>query len=147
MLTHADLPEGYRLVKATPDEIEIADRDDPDLQIGGVLADDGELKFDVRTVDAVDGSHRTVRGRVLFDLMMLHFGASVHSVIGFWIEGDNLAAFNRALAQGKTEAEAAIGTRTGDQARRHGFEVVEFLHTIPALTGYGFVKVRFARSA
>ena len=68
-------------------------------------------------------------------------------MIGFWIEGDNLAAFNRALAQGKMEDEAAIGTWTGEQAKRHGFETVEFLQTIPALAGYGFVKVRFARSA
>ncbi len=147
MLTQADLPEGYRLVTATADEIEIADRDDPDLQIGGVVGSNGELKFDIRTVDAIDGSHKIVRGRVLFDLMMLHFGASVRSMIGFWMEGDNLAAFNRALADGKAENEAAIGTWTGAQAKRHGFDSVEFLQKIPALAGYGFAKVRFLRSS
>ncbi len=124
MITDADMPEGYRLVVVTADSLLISDRDDETLQLSAELSE-GELWFSVNCIDK-DDRRRTVRGSVLYDLMMDHFGSSVFAVVGFWTVGENRRVFVEGLANGMLPGEAAFLTWSGRQAHRHGFTVAEF---------------------
>ena len=74
MLTPADMPPGYRLVISTIDLLEIQDEYRPEFRIEAGLTNSSRLSFEVETVDLDDGSRSMVRGKVLFDLMMSHWG-------------------------------------------------------------------------
>lgn len=124
MIAQADLPEGYRLVVTTLDSLFITDHDDEALQLYAELSE-GEIWFSVNCIDK-DGLRRTVRGSVLYDLMMSHFGSLVFAVAGFWTVGENRRVFVESLANGKLPGEAAFLTWSGRQACRHGFTVAEF---------------------
>lgn len=124
MITDGDMPAGYRLVIATSDSLRIVDRVDDELQIVSELEQE-ELWFYVNTDDR-DGNKRTVRGRMLYDLMMRHFGLSVVAIAGFWSSGENRRIFIEALNGGATPEDAALSTWSGRQAERHGFSQVEF---------------------
>ena len=118
------MPEGYRLVVATPDSLLITDHDDEALQLSAELSE-GELWFSVNCLDKGD-RRRTVRGSVLYDLMMDHFGSLVIAVAGFWTVGENRRVFVGGLANGMLPSVAAFLTWSGRQASRHGFTVAEF---------------------
>ena len=118
------MPEGYRLVVATPDSLLITDRDDEALRLYAELSE-GELWFSVYCIDK-DDRRRTVRGSALYDLMMDHFGSSVFAIAGFWTVGENRRVFVEGLADGILPGAAAFLTWSGRQAHRHGFTVAEF---------------------
>ena len=145
MITQSDMPEGYRLVVSTPDEVEIEDQNDPNFRISGALNTSGELWFEIATIDRIDRSRRTVGGKVLFDLMMSHYGSAVNAIIGYWTNGDNLEEFNRLLAAGVSEEVAATSVWAGDQARRHGFVRASIVSKIGSVNRYGLVHVEFLR--
>jgi hypothetical protein len=124
MITAGDMPEGYRLVVASAQEVEVRDAMDPELRVKAMLEDSGELWFWIRAERESDGTRGIVRGGVLYDLMMRHFGGAVSSVIGWWTEGTNHEDFRKGIGQGMKPSVAASKTWSGRQALRHGFRVV-----------------------
>jgi hypothetical protein len=145
MLTAADMPPGYVLVVSAPDHVKVIDAVDADLFIDGTIDADGELEIEIRTERESDGSKSVVRGKVLYDLMMRHFGAAVKSVAGYWMYGTNLAEFNRLTGLGYSEKQAATGTWAGIQAGRYGFVNATRRQTIGGAGYYGLASFVFTR--
>ncbi len=116
------------------------------LMKGGVgilstLDRDGILEL---AVDA--GPASELRGHVLFDAAMAHFGDAVKVVQGAWFYGDNLGKVNELVASGVDLERAITGTWTATQAARHGFSistVVESELESPGL--YDHVIAHFTR--
>ena len=147
MLTDSDMPDGYSLTVSTADELEICDAKNPELGIGAVLQS-GDVTFEIRTVDKISGDRETVRGSVLFDMMMRQFGIRVLSITGIWYDGTNLDDLNRLSGSGLNLQEAAAQTWTGRQAARHGFTAVKLLEKIGSRAGmYPMAKFQFTRPA
>ena len=146
MLSQPDLPPGYRLVNSTADDLLIEDELNDGLFIDGGVAD-RILRFEVRAVDRGDGSRGTVRGFVLFDLMMRHFGGTFDVIAAYWyMDGTNLERFNAATAAGWSEETAVWMTWTGEQAVRHGFQALSIREALGGGPGrYGLVRVWYFR--
>jgi len=145
MLTPADMPSGYVLVVSTTSEVRIEDAADPDLFIEADDLVDGVLSFKIET-ERPDKSRSFVRGKVLFDLVMRHFGATVTAIKSYWTPGStNLAIFNKLTAAGLSPERAARGTWTGEQADRHGFKTAAKVHTIGGPGYYGIAEFLFTR--
>ena len=86
-----------------------------------------------------------ISGREMFDRVMEHFGDRVNGVQGYWVYGDNLAAFNAAVRGGDPLRSAARGTWTGRQAARYGFTRVKILVADENLDGFTRVSAMFRR--
>ncbi|MCW3844736.1 HINT domain-containing protein [Micromonospora yasonensis] len=84
-------------------------------------------------------------GREMFDRVMAHFGDRVNGIQGYWVYGDNLAAFNAAVRNGDPLRSAARGTWTGRQAARYGFTRVKILIADENLDGFTKVSAMFRR--
>lgn len=145
MLTPADMPPGYVLAGSTPTEVEIRDEFNAELFIAAGVDTDGSLGFKIQAEDPNDSSRSAVRGKVLFALVMRHFGDPVTAVRGYWTGGANLLAFNRGIAAGLSDEQAAADTWTGKRATDFGFTAVSFQQRMKVLGGYGWVRVRFSR--
>ena len=145
MLSQADLPPGYVLVVSTATHMAIEDAATDELFVNASVLPNGVVKFNIQAVHPDDGTRRTVHGRVLFDLMMRHFGAGVNGVRGFWMDGTNFEQFNRGIAAGLTVEAAAAATWTGEQAARFGFTRVDRGQLLGWSGGYGLVEVFFLR--
>lgn len=148
MLTPADMPPEYVLVIATMELLEIQDEYRPELRIEAGLTDLGRMSFEVETVDLDDGSRSVVRGKVLFDLMMSHWGVdAIQCVATYWgSRSTNLADFNRLSKAGLSHDQAAKGTWTGLRLKDYGY--VNLLEKVDAIGGrgaYGIVSAVFVR--
>ena len=87
----------------------------------------GELLFNIR-IELESGERSTVlRGPDELRKILAHFVPRYQTVRVCWSYGDNLKAFNRAIAVGATADEAALRTWTG--------------HLL-ALAGYSNVSIR-----
>jgi hypothetical protein len=145
MLTPADLPPGYVLVNSTATQLAIEDAATDELFMYAELLPNGVVKFNIQAVHPDDGTRRTVRGRMLFDLTMRHFGAAVNAVRGYWMDGTNFEQCNKSIAAGLTVEAAAQATWTGQQAARYGFTRVDRKQLIGWSGGYGLIEVYFLR--
>jgi len=147
MLTPADMPPGYLLVISRPDEIDIQDVQDAELGMSAYLRPEGELVFDIRTESKVTGSHNVVRGKLLFHLMIQHYGSSIRTIHCYWNDDStNLAEFNRYTKLGMSEKEAASKVWSGARAIEHGFVNVTMAERIKAGPGaYAVVGADFSR--
>jgi len=148
VLSQADLPHGYRFVVGTPAELIIQDWNKPQLMIRATLEEDGELWFYVQAEveEPTLPKRGFVRGRVLFDLMLLHFGNEVNAIIGFWTRGPNYVEFHKRLAEGYSEAEAALATWTGKNADRACFGDVRTINMSKSTDTRPWVKIEFHRT-
>jgi len=144
MLTDADMPNGYVLEIATLEELAISDQGNDRIRLEAYITD-GVLRYKVDARDPDDGSRGYVRGKVLCDLMLSHYGNRVVMIAGFWVKGDNLRLFNQHTALGLTKVEAASKTWTGIQAARYGFTVVKVDESIGGDGAYGWVRVFYTR--
>jgi hypothetical protein len=102
----------------------VSDPADPRFQATGVIEGE-ELVVDLQTE-----SEFGERSAVLLALdhlrkIMAHFVPLYKSVRTSWSVGDNLLAFNRAIATGATPEEAAIRTSFGHQVALAGYSRVE----------------------
>ncbi len=138
------VPPGYRVVYATPKSLLIEDESISECYIVARLTN-GRLTFDVRAVDRDTSMRGTVRGRVLFKLMMTHFGSAVGEIMGDWVYGDNLDRVNELSAEGMQVVDAARSTWTGLQCIRHGFEVVHKVSSLGDPGRYSAILVRFEK--
>jgi len=127
---------------ATTDRYAVYDSVHRRLQAFAVI-DNGELAITLRT-RLEDGTRSPVlRGSEQFERILAHFSGKFLGIQGSWSFGDNLAAFNRAIAQGSSIADAALQTWTGRQATAAGYArvVVRSLEGAPG--AYTKVKVTF----
>jgi hypothetical protein len=102
----------------------VSDPADPRFQATGVIEGE-ELVVDLQTE-----SELGERSAVLLELdhlrkIMVHFVPLYKSVRTSWSVGDNLLAFNRAIATGATPEGAAIRTSFGHQVALAGYSRVE----------------------
>jgi hypothetical protein len=144
MLTPADMPPGYVLVIAAPDDLFIEDAANPALFLDGGVQD-RILRFEVRAEEKYTRNRSVVRGKVLFDLMMRHFGATFDVIASLWQDGPNLERFNRATAGGMSEEDAGWVTWTGELATLYGFTRLTVEETIGGPGRYGRVRVWYYR--
>lgn len=81
----------------------------------------------------------------MFADVMDHFGDRVVSVQGYWRYGDNLGAFNEAVASGLSLGTAARGTWTGQRAAEFGFTRVKVVQADEGVDGFRVVSAVFRR--
>jgi RHS repeat-associated protein len=84
-----------------------------------------------------------LRGKQMFADVMDHFGDRVKSITGYWRYGDNLGAFNDAVANGESLGSAARGTWTGQRAAEHGFSRVKIVQADEGVDGFNVVSALF----
>lgn len=146
MLTPADMPTGYQLDLSTADQVEVVDEQNRSLGVGGVLNETGVLSFKIQAKDTLTSERSIVRGKVLFELLMRHFGDRVNEVQTYWVvSSDNLETFNILTALGSTPADAARRTWSGQQLAGYGFGKVTFKETIGRAGLYALVSANFTR--
>ncbi|SBT89725.1 intein C-terminal splicing region/RHS repeat-associated core domain-containing protein [Streptomyces sp. DI166] len=86
-----------------------------------------------------------LRGKQMFADVMEHFGDRVQSIQGYWRYGDNLGAFNKAVAEGMSMRAAARDTWTGKRAAEFGFTRVKILQADEGVDGFTVVSALFRR--
>ncbi|MER5635621.1 Hint domain-containing protein [Kitasatospora sp. NPDC002227] len=129
-----DCPVGVT-VEATAEGITIAHPASGSMTIGLLDARTGTLTLGM---DRLEGS--TISGKQMFQMVMDHFGDKVEIIQGNWSYGDNLAAFNKLIAEGMPEKTAARATWTGQRAADYGYTSVRISRAEPAAEG-GYARV------
>lgn len=137
-------PAGYVVVAATPTALVIEDEHNPALYLVARLTG-GRVTFGVQAVDPVTGSRGRLRGRVLFDAMMSHFGRLVDAVVADWVYGTNLSKLNELTRTGMPIVDAAPFTWTGTQCIRHGFGIMHLEDARGSPGNWQTVRLRFER--
>jgi len=86
--------------------------------------DAGELLFDIR-VELESGERSiSLRGPDQLRKILVHFARRYDRLRVCWSYGDNLKAFNSAVAAGATNEEAVLRTSTGHQLALAGYSNV-----------------------
>lgn len=111
----------------------------------GVIADLDEKGNLTLMMDNNPKLGSPLRGKKMFADVMDHFGDRVKSIQGYWKYGDNLGAFNDAVANGKSLGSAAKGTWTGRRAAEYGFARVKVIQADEGLDGFTAVSAIFRR--
>lgn len=76
---------------------------------------------------------------------MDHLGDRVNSIQGCWRYGDNLDAFNEAVANGEGLRTVARGKWTGRRAAEFGFSRVKMVEAEEGVDGFNVVSALFRR--
>ncbi|MDR3676856.1 MAG: DUF4157 domain-containing protein [Acidobacteriota bacterium] len=131
-------------VTTTPESYRAVDPANKQLVAVGYFRE-GELELHIRAqTDA--GVRGAIRGAEQFKKIVDYFGlAKIRSIKGSWSFGDNLSAFNEAIADKATPEAAAAGTWTGKQAKDVGFTAVHVTRTYGEPGKYTKVEVSFTR--
>jgi hypothetical protein len=131
-------------VTTTPESYVAVDPANKQLVAAGYFRE-GELELHIRAqTDA--GIRGAIRGAEQFKKIVDYFGLEkIRSIKGSWSFGDNLSAFNNAIAGGATPEAAAAGTWTGKQAKEVGFTAVHVMRTYGVAGNYTKVEVSFTR--
>ena len=110
------------------DHYDYSDSDplDPRFQASATVQR-GELRLTIRTQLESGERAPALREAEQFRKVVAHFARRFHSISVSWTYGDNLAAFNRAIAAGAAPEEAALRTWTGQQAAAAGYSRVQIL--------------------
>jgi RHS repeat-associated protein len=106
----------------------------------GNLSPEGDLTFAIGNNPALGSP---LRGKQMFADVMDYFGDRVKSITGNWRYGDNLKAFNDAVANGESFGNAARTTWTAQRAAEYGFTRVKVTETDEGANGYSFVSSLF----
>lgn len=109
----------------------------------GIIADLDERGNLTLMIERQEGS--PLSGSQMLANVMEHFGDRVQSIQGYWVYGDNLAGFNKAVRAGQSLESAAAGTWTGRQAARYGFNNVTILVADAGESGFTRVSALFTR--
>lgn len=135
-------------VKANLNKLEIERRKDNHILFAeGMMVGHGVLSLGFYTRSSVAPERVPgFSGRQLFDLMMNYFKHEIEVIKGEWINGgDNIETFSKLVASGMSYENAALGTWTGQQAKRHGFTEVEILEVSQVENDFLKVVVIFFR--
>jgi hypothetical protein len=98
----------------------VADPLDPRFQASATVQR-GELLLTIRVRLESGERAPALREAEQFRKIVTHFARRFHSIDVSWTYGDDLAAFNRAVAAGAAPEEAALRTWTGQQAGAAGY--------------------------
>jgi len=98
----------------------VADPVDPRFQASATVQR-GELLLTIRVQLESGERAPALREAEQFRKIVTHFARRFHSIGVSWTYGDDLAAFNRAIAAGAAPEEAALRTWTGQQAAAAGY--------------------------
>jgi hypothetical protein len=105
----------------------------------------GELVVDLRTELESGESSALLRAPEQMMKIMAHFAPRYKSVRTSWWVGENLAAFNRAIAAGATPEVAATRTLLGRQLVLAGYSRPAIRSLEGCLARYTKVVVSFSR--
>lgn len=137
-------PAAEPQVTTTPESYRAVDPANKQLGAAGYLRG-GELELHIRA-QTNEGARGAIRGAEQFRKIIDYFGLNnIRSIKGSWSYGDNLNAFNKAIAEGATPEAAAAQTWTGQQAAKVGFTGVHVTRTYGAVGAYTKVEVSFTR--
>ena len=98
----------------------VSDPVDPRFQVSATVRR-GELLLTIRVQLESGERAPALREAEQFRKIVTHFARRFHSIGVSWTYGDDLAAFNRAIAAGAAPEEAALRTWTGQQAAAAGY--------------------------
>jgi hypothetical protein len=109
------------------------------------VVEDEELQIDIRAELESGERSAVLNGADQVRKILAHFVPRYKSIRTCWWFGDNLAAFNRAIAAGATPEAAAVRTALGHQFALAGFSraLIRSLEGFPAR--YTKIVVSFVR--
>jgi hypothetical protein len=84
----------------------------------------GELVFDIKVELESGERSNSLRGPDQLRKILAYFAQRYDSLRVYWAYGENLKAFNRAVAAGATNEEAVLRTATGNQLALAGYSNV-----------------------
>jgi len=88
----------------------------------GSLNDEGTLSISAFLSFSEFGVRSHLRGDDLYRKMIEHFGVEkIKKIKGVWFDGTNYDRFFELLKAGHSKEEAALGTWSGRQAQKYGF--------------------------
>ena len=122
----------------------VSDRLDPRFQASATVQR-GELCLTIRTQLESGERAPSLREAEQFRKIVAHFARRFHSISVSWTYGDDLAAFNRAIAAGAAPEEAALRTWTGQQAAAAGYSRVQVRSLERQPGRYSRVAVSFGK--
>ena len=122
----------------------ISDPLDPRFQASATVQR-GELRLTMRTQLESGERAPALREAEQFRKIVAHFARRFHSISVSWTYGDDLAAFNRAIAAGAAPEEAALRTWTGLQAAAAGYSRVQVRSLERQPGRYSRVAVSFGK--
>ena len=122
----------------------ISDPLDPRFQASATVQR-GELRLTMRTQLESGERAPALREAEQFRKIVAHFARRFHSISVSWTYGDDLAAFNRAIAAGAAPEEAALRTWTGQQAAAAGYSRAQIRSLERRPGRYCRVSVSFGR--
>ena len=132
----ADLMDHY--------DYSVSDPIDPRFQASATVHR-GELLLTIRVQLESGERAPALREAEQFRKIVAHFARRFHSISLSWTYGDDLAAFNRAIATGAAPEEAALWTWTGQQAAAAGYSRPQ-IRSLESQPGrYSKVAVSFAK--
>jgi hypothetical protein len=145
-------PAAEPVVTTTPESYRAVDPANKQLVAVGYLRE-GELELHIRAqTDA--GVRGSIRGAEQFKKIIDYFGLEkIRSIKGSWSFGDNLSAFNKAIAAlppaerttPQAQSAAAAATWTGKQAKEVGFTVAHVTRAYGEPGKYDKVEVSYTR--
>lgn len=143
----------YRVVPSEPvydyedDAFKVRDRLNPQFKFEGHLVSGGILFVSAHLKDPSSLTRSSLNGAELYQQMVDHIGLDrIEEIAGYWVNGDNLRAFENNLKNGMSKEEAALQTWSGQQALRFGFsEVIDVAHFLDRLGGESNVQLYFSR--
>jgi hypothetical protein len=123
----------------------VSDPLDPRFQASATVQR-GELCLTIRTQLESGERAPSLREAEQFRKIVAHFARRFHRISVFWTYGDDLAAFNRAIAAGAAPEEAALRTWTGQQAAAAGYSRAQVRSLERGPGRYSKVAVSFGKS-
>ncbi len=123
----------------------VSDPADSRFQATGVIEGE-ELVIDLRTESESRERSPSLWASYHLRKIMAHFVPRYKSVRTSWCPGENLIAFNRAIAAGATPEVAAIRTSLGHQVALAGYSRAEILSLEGDPARYTKVVVRFLKA-
>jgi hypothetical protein len=123
-------------------DYKLTDPNHSDFHLEGRLRN-GVLEYSVRTTSSLGDRRATWSAREEVGHMIRHFGDRVKAIEGHWQYGDNLTAFNAAVAAGVPPKQAAMQTWSGKVAADFRFYRVQIVSLKGEPGNYAQVTVRF----
>ena len=136
-----------RIVTATATNFRAVDANDRRFYAIATVVS-GLLWFEI-VAKVANRDRGSVSGKELFAAMMSHFGSKIKIIEGNWnaVGGlvDNLDQFNRAVAAGLSQEDAAALTWTGLRASECGFNRITIEYANASMGKFDEVRVHFRR--
>ena len=112
----------YRLITSNQENVyHVQDSSEQRFQADARIDDEGVLTITMRT-ELEDGTRsKLLKGKEQYDKILQYFGDRIKKIKGSWQYGSNLQKFLEIKSKGKSDEEAALGTWSGQQAKKNDF--------------------------